>query len=145
EPGRYPVRAQLRLTGDEMPPAWRQVVEDVCLVSVGSEEDDDFLYLVEGPSDVELAAGHTARLNVTVGSDACAELALEAHLISPWGTWDWIGPAACGAVMPAGGTVGLSFDVAPPVWQEAGEWWALVRVGCAGRLVYTPAVRVTVR
>jgi alpha-mannosidase len=145
KPGRYPVRAQLRLTGEDVPPAWRQVVEDVCLVSVGSEEDDDFLYLVEGPSDVELAAGHTARLNVTVGSDACAELALEAHLISPWGTWDWIGPAACGAVVPARGTVELSFDVAPPVWQEAGEWWALVRVGCAGRLVYTPAVRVTVR
>ena len=41
--------------------------------------------------------------------------------------------------------VELSFDVAPPVWLEPGEWWALVRVGCAGRLVYSPAVKVTVR
>jgi alpha-mannosidase len=148
-PGWYPVRAQLRLTGGDLPPAWRQVVEDVCLVSVGSTEDDsgmeEVLYLVDGPSDIELAAGHTAQLTVTVGTDACAELALEAHLISPWGTWEWIGPAACGAVLSARSTVELSFDVAPPVWQEAGEWWALVRVGCAGRLVYTPAVKVTVR
>jgi hypothetical protein len=143
------VRAQLRLTGDEVPPAWRQVVEDVCLVSVGSAEDDSgmekVLYLVDGPSDIELAAGQTAQLSVTVGTDACADLALEAHLISPWGTWEWIGPAACGAVLPARSAVELRFDVAPPQWQETGEWWALVRVGCAGRLVYTPAVKVTVR
>jgi alpha-mannosidase len=35
--------------------------------------------------------------------------------------------------------------VNPPVWVEPGQWWALVRVGCAGRLVYSPAVKVTVR
>jgi len=28
---------------------------------------------------------------------------------------------------------------------QPGEWWALIRVGCAGRLVYSPAVKVTVR
>jgi alpha-mannosidase len=28
---------------------------------------------------------------------------------------------------------------------EPGQWWALVRVGCAGRLVYSPAAKVTVR
>ncbi len=35
DPGCYPVRAQLQLTGADMPLAWRQVVEDVCIVSVG--------------------------------------------------------------------------------------------------------------
>jgi alpha-mannosidase len=35
-PGRYPVRAQLQLTGTTLPAAWRQVVEDVCVVTVGS-------------------------------------------------------------------------------------------------------------
>ncbi len=38
----------------------------------------------------------------------------------------------------------LAFTVAPPAWLDPGKWWALVRVGCAGRLVYTPAVKVTV-
>jgi alpha-mannosidase len=145
EPGWYPMRAQLQVTDGDVPPAWRQVVEDVCMVSVGGADDDPLVHLVDGPSDVEVAAGDSARLAVTVGSHACAELSLEAHLISPWGTWEWIGPATLGAVLPAGGTVELGFDVAPPAWVEPGQWWALVRVGCAGRLVYSPAAKVTVR
>ncbi|WP_322857911.1 NEW3 domain-containing protein [Mycobacterium shigaense] len=143
--GRYPVRAQLRLTGDAVPPAWRQLVEDVSIVEVGEGQDGELVYLVDEPSDVELAAGDSARITVTVGTRAGAELSLEAHLISPWGTWEWIGPPALGAVLPAGDTVELGFDVTPPVGLQPGQWWALVRVGCAGRLVYSPAVRVVVR
>jgi hypothetical protein len=47
--------------------------------------------------------------------------------------------------LPARGRVELGFDVTPPAWVEPGQWWALVRVGCAGRLVYSPAAKVTVR
>ncbi len=144
--GRYPVRAQLRL--DEGPAAWRQVVEDVCVVSVGAVDGSrgaDLLYLVDEPADIELSAGDQARLNVTVGTDACAELPVEAHLISPWGTWEWLGRPVCGGVIPARGVVEFTFDVAPPPWQDPGQWWALVRIACAGQLVYSPAVRVVVR
>jgi alpha-mannosidase len=144
-PGLYPVRAQLSVTGEGVPPAWRQVVEDVCIVAVGAARDHQLVYLVGGPADVELAAGESARLAVTVGTHACADLALEAHLISPWGTWEWIGPAGLGAVLPARGCVNLGFDVTPPEWLEPGQWWALVRIGCAGQLTYSPAVKVTVR
>ena len=146
QPGLYPVRARLRVTGDEVPTAWRQAVEDVCVVAVGGVAADlgQLVYLVDGPAEVTLAAGEVAALTVTVGTGAGADLALEVHLISPWGTWDWIGPAALGAVLPARGTVELSFDVTPPAWLDPGQWWALVRVGCAGRLVYSPAVKVTV-
>jgi alpha-mannosidase len=146
-PGLYPIRAQLRLTGDSVPAAWRQVVEDVGVVAVGRDEVDlgKLVYLVDVPADITLSAGDTARLTVTVGTYARADLALEAHLISPWGTWEWIGPPALGAVLPARGTVELGFDLTPPAWQDPGQWWALVRVGCAGRLVYSPAVKVTVR
>ena len=148
-PGLYPVRAQLAVTGDDaesMPASWRQIVEDVATVSVGTPgEDNVIVYLVGEPTDVEVAAGDTARLAVTVGTSAGASLSLEAHLISPWGTWEWIGPAAQGAVLTPGKTVELKFDVAPPPWVRPGEWWALIRVGCAGRLLYSPAVKVTVR
>jgi alpha-mannosidase len=146
QPGLYPVRAQLQLTGDSVPAAWRQVVEDVGVVAVGGGEVDlgALVYLVDGPADITLTAGDATRLTVTVGTHAAADLALEAHLISPWGTWEWSGPAAVGAVVPARGTVELGFDVAPPAWQKPGQWWALVRVGCAGRLVYSPAAKVTV-
>ncbi|SRX92086.1 Alpha-mannosidase [Mycobacterium tuberculosis H37Rv] [Mycobacterium shimoidei] len=144
-PGIYPVRAQLRITGDDVPPSWRQVVEDVCLVNVGSTDDSRLVYFAAEPVDVEVRAGESTRLTAAVGTEACADLALEAHLISPWGTWEWMGPASLGATLSAGGTTELSFDVAPPAWVEPGEWWALVRVGCAGRLLYSPAVKVTVR
>jgi alpha-mannosidase len=144
KPGLYPVRAQLHLTGTDLPPAWRQVVEDVCVVGVDGVDYDRLVYLTGEPAEIEVAAGESARLAVTVGTDACAELSVEAHLISPWGTWEWIGPPSLGAVLPARGTVELGFDVTPPAWVQPGQWWALIRVGCAGRLVYSPAVKVTV-
>jgi alpha-mannosidase len=145
EPGVYPVRAQLAVTDPGVPAAWRQMVEDVALVSVGGADDGGLVYLAKEPADVVVAAGDSARLSATVGSEAGGDLSLEAHLISPWGTWEWIGPAALGAVLPARGTVEVGFDVSPPAWVEPGRWWALIRIGCAGRLVYSPAVKVTVR
>lgn len=146
EPGLYPVRAELAVTGGgaALPPSWRQVVEDVCVVTVG-EPSAQVLKLVSEPQPVDVKAGETARLSITIGTDARADLAAEAHLISPWGTWEWIGPAAVGVEVPAGGTTEIGFDVAPPPWVEPGRWWALIRVGCAGRLIYSPAVEVTVR
>jgi len=142
-PGCYPLRAQLTLNGDA-PEAWRQSVEDVCVITVGPP-GADILRLDDGPADVVLAPGEKGRLSVTVGTDAQADLAVEAHLISPWGTWEWIGPAALGAVLPASGTVRLDFDVTPPPWTEPGQWWALIRVAAAGQLLYTQAVRVVVQ
>ncbi|MCV7028606.1 NEW3 domain-containing protein [Mycobacterium sherrisii] len=144
EPGLYPLRAQLRITGRDLPPAWRQTVEDVCVVAVGATEQAELTYLIDGPDAIALRAGEAGRLAVTLGSNAGADLSLEAHLISPWGTWEWIGPAAVGAVLPARGRVELGFDVRPPAWLTAGQWWALIRIGCAGRLIYSPAVAVTV-
>ncbi len=143
-PGRYPVRAQLRLTGDELPAAWRQTVEDVCVITVDGA-DGPLLRLLEGPSDVVLRAGERGRVSVMVATDCHADLAVEGHVISPWGTWEWIGPAAVGAVLPAAGQVRLEFDVVPPASTAPGDWWALVRVAAAGDLLYTPAVRVVVR
>jgi alpha-mannosidase len=147
-PGYYPVRAELAVTGGDaasIPPSWRQVVEDVCIVSVGAPSDDALLRLISGPEAVEVKPGESARLSVTVGTDAHADLAVEAHLISPWGTWEWMGPGATGVELSARGTVKLDFSVAPPVWVEPGEWWALIRVAAAGQLIYSPAAKVTVR
>lgn len=147
EPGLYPLRAELAVTGSgsgTLPPSWRQRVEDICVVTVG-ESGGHVLKLVCEPQAVDVKAGETARLSVTVGTDARTGLTAEAHLISPWGTWDWLGPAATGVEVPATGTAQIDFDVAPPPWVEPGQWWALIRIGCAGRLIYSPAVQVTVR
>lgn len=147
--GRYPVRIELAVTGGakdtQIPAAWRQLVEDVCVVTVGDPGDTPLLRLVAEPVAVEVVAGEHADLSVVVGSAAGAPLSLEAHLISPWGTWDWLGPNVLGADVPAGGTVAFDFDVAPPPWVGPGQWWALVRIAAAGRVLYTPAVSVRVR
>ena len=126
-----------------MPPAWRQSVEDICVVTVG-DPDRELVRLLTEPAGVVVRRGRRSRIAVTVASGAAADLALEAHLISPWGTWEWMGPAACGADLPAGGNVEVGFDVAPPPWATPGTWWALIRIGCAGQLLYTPAVAVSV-
>ena len=141
-PGLYPVSAELTLSGD-LPAAWRQTVEDVCVIAVG-EGTGELAYLVAEPEDVVVPPGGRARLAVTVGTDAHADLALEAHLISPWGTWEWLGPASRGAVLPARSTVEVGFEVSPQHWAARGRWWALIRIGCAGRLLYTRAVAVVV-
>lgn len=114
EPGLYPLCAELAVTGggSALPPSWRQVVEDVCVVTVG-EPGAQVLKLVAEPQPVDVKAGETARLSITIGTDARADLAAEAHLISPWGTWEWMGPAAAGVEVPAGGTAEIGFDVAP--------------------------------
>ncbi|ORA19718.1 NEW3 domain-containing protein [Mycobacterium arosiense] len=141
-PGLYPVRAELRIAGEGVPACWRQPVEDVCVVTVG--EPGELIYLAGAPAEVTLAPGEAGAVTVTVGSRTGADLALEAHLISPWGTWEWMGPGALGALLPARGTVDLGFHLTPPAWLQPGQWWAQARVGCAGRLVYSPAVKVTV-
>ena len=58
---------------------------------------------------------------------------------------DYEAYAAVGAVLPASGQTRLTFDVTPPASTGPGQWWALVRVAAAGELLYSPAVRVTVR
>ncbi|MGV0626438.1 glycoside hydrolase family 38 N-terminal domain-containing protein [Mycolicibacter minnesotensis] len=142
-PGLYPLRARVEV-GGQVPASWRQPVEDVTVVRVGDPGPDRLLYLTD-PCGVEVSAGRSARLTVLVGTDAHADLAAEAHLISPWGTWEWAGPAAVGVAVPARGQVEVGFEIAPPVWVRPGTWWALVRVGGAGALAYSKAVPVTVR
>lgn len=141
-PGLYPIRARLDLPA-EVPRAWRQPIEDVAVVRVGDAGADRLLY-VDGLSDIAVTAGRTARLNVIVGTDAHADLAAEAHLITPWGTWEWAGPAVVGALVPARGSVEVAFTLSPPAGTRPGAWWALVRLAAAGALVYSPAVRMTV-
>ena len=145
-PGLYPIRAELSVTGIKAPiPVIVAAGGRGRGSDLGGQTADQVLRLLTEPQAVEVAAGGTATLSVTVGTDAYADLAAEAHLISPWGTWEWLGPYVVGAEIPARGSAVLDFEVAPPAWVEPGEWWALIRIGCAGHLLYTSAVKVSVR
>jgi alpha-mannosidase len=142
--GRYPVRVQAELAGD-VPPSWRQVVEDVAVLAVGpTVEPGNLIRLSADPEPIRLARGESGRLAVRVASSALGSIALEATVVSPWGTWDLVGPRIVGAELPAGGEVELAFDVTVPPSAAPGSWWALVRVSGAGRLLYSPAVSLEV-
>ena len=104
--GLYPVRAELAVTAASVPASWRQTVEDVCVVSVGAT-DDRVLRLVTDPEPVEVAVGQQATLGVTVANDTHGALSIEAHLITPWETWEWIGADIIRADVPARGTLAL--------------------------------------
>ena len=73
--------------------ALRQVVEDVALLTVPGEEAP-LLRLSADPQPVRLAPGGRGRIAVRVASSAHASVAVEAWLISPWGTWELGGPRA---------------------------------------------------
>ena len=141
--GRYPVRASVAPAG-EVPASWRQVVEDVAVVAVGTPGGDGLIRLAGEPEAVRVRAGESGRVAVRVASAAEAAISLEAALVSPWGTWAMAGPRLVGAELPAHGEVELGFDVRPPAWAPAGRWWVLVRVAGAGRLLYSPAVPLEV-
>ncbi len=142
--GRYPVRALMAPAGSPgLPASWRQVVEDVAVLTVG-EVTGELMRLAADPAPVRVRAGARTRLAVRVASGAAAAIAVEASVISPWGTWDCVGPRIAGASLPAYGEVELGFDVAPPPWAPPGRWWALVRVAGAGRVLYSPAVPLEV-
>ena len=135
-PGRYPVRVQAELVG-AVPPSWRQVVEDVAVLGT---DEGALIRLTAAPEPIRLARGESGHLSVRVASSALAAIALEAAVVSPWGTWDLVGPRVVGAEVPAGGEVELSFEVNVPAWAQPGSWWALIRVAGAGRLLYSPTV-----
>jgi uncharacterized membrane protein len=142
--GRYPVRVRAELTGD-VPASWRQVVEDVAILTVGTTfETESLIRLSADPEPVRLTRGESGRIAVRVASAASGPIALEAALVSPWGTWEFAGPRTVGAELPAKGEVELGFDVNVPRWAVPGSWWALIRVVGAGKVLYSPAVPLEV-
>lgn len=142
--GAYPIRAGVEPAGPDLPPSWRQHVEDVAVLTVAGGESAPLLRIVRDPQPVRVTPGERATLAVRVASAARTPIAVEAALISPWGTWDLAGPRGVGAEIPALGERDLGFTISPPPWTPPGRWWALIKVAGAGRLLYSPAVALEV-
>jgi alpha-mannosidase len=156
--GRYFVAARIR---DDL----GQLVEDTAMVAVGERRwpdpelpPEETLELIladyaAGAAELglavltpalELAPGGEAELLVRVTSGLASEVHGEAQLITPFGTWELLGPWTQGfSLAPGAGTV-LRFAVRAPVTARPGRWWALVKVMYYGRVRYTEAAGVVI-
>ena len=157
--GRYFVAARIQ---DE----FGHLIEDTAMVAVGErrwpdpqlppEESLELLQLdyAAAAAEVELEVltpelrllpGAHGELRVRVTNRLASELHGEAQLVSPFGTWQMLGPWTRGFGAAPQESVTLRFTVSVPVTERPGsQWWALVKVMYFGRVRYTDAVSVVV-
>ena len=158
-PGRYFAAARIR-------DGLGHLLEDTAMVAVGerlwSDPDlppEESLVLMQadysagaGEADLavltpelRLAPGGQGELLVRVTSGLASELHGEAQLLSPFGSWEMLGPWTQGfSAEPGAGTV-LRFGVRVPQTARSGtRWWALVKVMYYGRVRYTEAIPVVI-
>ena len=157
--GRYFVAARIR---DDL----GQLVEDTAMVAVGERRwpdpdlpPEEALELMQadysaGTAEVDLAvltqalqlaAGDEGELAVRVTSGLASELHGEAQLVSPFGTWEMIGPWTQGFSTAPGAGTDLRFTVRVPPTARHGQWWALVKLMYYGRVRYSQAIPVIIK
>jgi alpha-mannosidase len=96
-------------------------------------------------ADAELRPGETGELIVAVTSHLASELRGEAQLVSPFGTWEILGPATQAVVLAPGQSTRLSFQVSVPATARPGShWWALVKLMYYGRVWYSQSIPIII-
>jgi alpha-mannosidase len=133
--GIYWVRARIRSGG--------QTVEDVARLTVGAHGAETVEVVVQTPA-LRLRPGQTAAIELALSSDAATSVSVQAHLVSPWHTWELFPDANTGLEIPARGTARLHLPVRVPDGHRPGRWWALVKLAHAGQLHYTEPIEVEV-
>ena len=157
-PGRYFVGARIR---DDL----GHLIEDTVMVAVGERRwpdpalpAEDALELMQadyasGAAEADvavltpglrLAPGSDGELQVRVTSGLASELRGEAQLVSPFGSWEMLGPWTQGFSVAPGASTVLRFAVHVPVTTRHAQWWALVKVMYYGRVRYTEAIPVVI-
>jgi hypothetical protein len=157
--GRYFAAARIR---DSL----GHLIEDTAMVAVGERRwpdphlpPEETLELMQadyraGAAEVEVAVltpelrlvpGGQDELQVRVTNRLASELHGEAQLVSPFGTWQMLGPWIQGFGADPQDSVILRFPVKAPATERPGSrWWALVKVMYFGRVRYTEAIGVIV-
>ena len=156
--GRYFVAARIR---DDL----GHLVEDTAMVAVGERRwpdpdlpPEETLELLQADyvataaeldlavltPKLRLAPGGQGELLVRVTSGLASELHGEAQLVSPFGTWEMLGPPAQGFSIAPGTSTVLRFAANVPVAARPAQWWALVKVMYYGRVRYTEAIPVVI-
>jgi hypothetical protein len=93
---------------------------------------------------LRLAPGERGELLVRLTSGLASEMHGEAQLVSPFGTWELLGPWTQGFSVAPGASTVLRFAADVPVTARQAQSWALVKVMYYGRVRYTEAVPVII-
>src|SRR6185437_7565696 len=125
-----------------------QQIEDAVLVAVGEDAPEPAAGWL-GPgllaaSDTE-ALAVAAEAEVTVVSRAASEIRGEVQLISPAGSWPFLGAWTSAFSAAPGGAALLGFPVTAPADARPGQrWWALAKVMYFGRARYAEPVEIII-
>ena len=157
-PGRYFVGARIR---DDL----GHLIEDTAMVAVGERRwpdpalpAEETLELMQadyaaGAAEADVAVltpglrlepGSDGELQVRVTSGLASELRGEAQLVSPFGSWEMLGPWTQGFSVAPGASAVLRFAVHVPLTARHAQSWALVKVMYYGRVRYTEAIPVVI-
>ena len=158
-PGRYVVAAQI---SDDL----GQVIEDAAFVQAGGPGEPDLyrpleevLPAVQAGTDaiaaevglavltpaLRLAPGAGGELVAELTNHLASPLRAEAQLVSPYGSWELLGPWTQGVTAGPGERVPVRFRGRVPATARPGtRWWVMVKVMYFGRVRYSAAVPVTV-
>ena len=119
-----------------------RLVEDAATVHVGAPRHRFGTEVTVGLDvrGVVVEPGGHAEIPVVLRNRFGSRVGGQAHLITPWGTWDLVGTTSLPFTLEPGQTGLLSFAVAAPADAPTGSYWALVRVTYAGRVAYTETV-----
>lgn len=138
-PGCHPIRATLEgLPFD---------VYDVALLTVpewDAEDPVEVLWVASAPASVSVRAGESSSLRVVVASGAHGDLPVQARLLSPRSSWEFVGPFCVGGLLPAQGHLPLDFTFSAPSWATPDSWSAVVRVAAADLVRTTAPIRLEV-
>ena len=94
---------------------------------------------------LRLMPGADGEVAVEVTNQLASPLRGEAQLVSPYGSWELLGPWTQGVTARPGQRVPVRFRGRVPATARPGsQWWAMVKVMYFGRVRYSAAVPVTV-
>ena len=95
--------------------------------------------------ELRLAPGEAGVIEVEVASRAASEIRGEVQLISPAGSWPFLGAWTSAFSAAPGAAALLSFPVTAPADARPGQrWWALAKVMYFGRARYAEPVEIII-
>jgi uncharacterized membrane protein len=95
-------------------------------------------------TDLLLAPGEHASLELTFTNNTYSEIRAELQLASPYGTWSWLPEPLQAVVVPANSSVVVPVPVQAPADAGAAHAWVLPKVMWFGRAQYAPTVRLEI-